>query len=447
MRRTRSQSNANRINTYEWFLRAAIVLIILVNLGFPGKYEAIIGSRGDMFFQYLSFALQILVMLSAGRGVMEWRLIDLKLRYWAIYLMALVFFVGSVAVTAYPKEQFITCTRFTVLLLFALWLAEYWEVEENLRLFCMAQFVFVVFVLIFIMLYPNKAFVHEVGEHDFTGILATKNNAAAEFSFGLLMQTVLYQIMRDRKEEIPRWFVVLLAIQLAMLLLCSSTGALFYLAVPAFFVLVLSHKPFPRIPLGIVYVAGSVGFLVAALTFMPLLTPFLEAIGKDATLTGRIPLWKQIIQVMTEQRSFLGWGFCMFWRDRKAVSLIHAAFSRFSFMGYMTTGSHNVLLELWLDTGMIGVAAFFLAVLVSMSQMSRLRQSQYIFCTAVVLWFLLHGQLERAFSTSSYQTLFFFIAMGTACKKLKLQGKRTIIIEQGENQEIKRTEEDFEWRK
>lgn len=424
--REKSRTRQNRKERQDRLVNAAIGFIMLVSLGFPGKYEAMAGAWGDMAFQYLSFALQIMVMLSAGRDVMEWRLVDVRLRYWSLYLMAAVFFAGSMAATGYPREQFVTCVRFTVLLLFALWLSENREPEENLRLFCMAQAVFAAFVLLFIVLYPNRAFVREVGEHDFTGILRTKNNAAAEVSFGLVLQAALYRVMRDGRKQIPRWFVILLGVQLMLLLLCSSTGALFYAAVPAFFALALSRRHVRGIPLGILYVAGSVGFLIAVQTVMPIAAPFLEAIGKDATLTGRLPLWKQIIEVMTQRRSFMGWGFCMFWRDRRAVTLIHTAFSRYSFMGTMTTGAHNVLLELWLDTGLLGVAAFFLAMLVSTSQMKRLRDAQYVFCASVILWFFFHGLLERAFSPSSYHTLSLLMAMGTACRKPKLQGRRRI---------------------
>lgn len=140
--REKSRIRENRKERQERFVNAAIGFIMLVSLGFPGKYEVIVGEQGDMAFQYLSFGLQIMVMLSAGRNVMEWRLVDVKLRYWSLYLMAAVFFAGSMAVTGYPREQFVTCVRFTVLLLFALWLSENREPEENLRLFCMAQAVF-----------------------------------------------------------------------------------------------------------------------------------------------------------------------------------------------------------------------------------------------------------------------------------------------------------------
>ena len=77
---------------------------------------------------------------------------------------------------------------------------------------------------------------------------------------------------------------------------------------------------------------------------MPAFAWIIELLGKDATLTGRIPLWKQIISVMTEHNTFTGFGYGMFWRDPQAVDLVHAAFEDDSFLGNMTSGAHNLLL-------------------------------------------------------------------------------------------------------
>ena len=114
-----------------------------------------------------------------------------------------------------------------------------------------------------------------------------------------------------------------------------------------------------RLPLGWAYIGGSITFLFAALTLMPHLEWFFRAIGKDATLTGRIPLWNRILVVMMNHHTFTGYGYGMFWRDSQAIALIHAGFHEHSFLGTMTTGAHNMLLEFWLNSGLMGIAAFF----------------------------------------------------------------------------------------
>ena len=175
---------------------------------------------------------------------------------------------------------------------------------------------------------------------------------------------------------------------------------------------------------------GSVGFLITALTVLPMLDPLLNAIGKDATLTGRIPLWRQIIQVMLSSHTFTGYGFGMFWRDRQAVALLHTAFRRNSFMGTMTTGAHNVLLEFWLNVGLFGIGAYFFAILVSFRQMDRLERADYLFCAVYLMWFMILGWTERSLSTYEYQMLFLFMAMGVARKKPRRISRRIERLEQ-----------------
>ena len=167
----------------------------------------------------------------------------------------------------------------------------------------------------------------------------------------------------------------------------------------------------------------------AALTILPLMEPLLSAIGKDATLTGRTPLWRHIILVMTNSHTFTGYGFGMFWRDRQAVALLHTAFRSNSFMGTMTTGAHNVLLEYWLNVGLFGLASYFIALLASFRQMRKLERQNYIFCAAYMLWFMVMGWTERSMSTYEYQMVFLFLAMGVGSNKPRPVSRRRARLE------------------
>ena len=345
--------------------------------------------------------------------------------------MAVVFFADSMFVTRYPSEQIITCVRFTVTILFALWMADRYDGEDILRLICTAQMVFVVLTLLYCVLFPGTIFSKEQGEHDFIGFLRTKNNEAAELSVGILFQIARFKLQRARREIPQRWELMLFVVQGMMLFLCNAKGALFCVAIPAAYLLFVEGRNDPewRLPLGLVYVVGSVGFLIAALTILPLMEPLLSAIGKDATLTGRTPLWRQIILVMTNSHTFTGYGFGMFWRDRQAVALLHTAFRSNSFMGTMTTGAHNVLLEYWLNVGLFGLASYFIALLASFRQMRKLERQNYIFCAAYMLWFMVMGWTERSMSTYEYQMVFLFLAMGVGSNKPRPVSRRRARLE------------------
>lgn len=402
----------------------AVVFSIMVSFGFPGRYAELLGSGLGTMMQYLSLGLQLLVMLvaSGDNGALSWKLIDLRPQYNAIYFMAIVFFVDSMLVTRYPSEQMVSCIRYCLTILYALWLVDYYEPEKILHLICVAQLIVLIFTAIFALIRPSSMFTQEQGSHDFAGIFQTKNNSAAELSVCILMQTAWLKIRREKNMPVPRVYFITLMVQIVLLVLCNSKGALFCAAVPAIYLIWMEKKY--RLPLGVVYVVGSVLFLVVALTVLPILEPLLNAIGKDASLTGRIPMWNQVIAVMTQHNTFTGYGFAMFWRDRKAVALIHSAFSQYSFMGTMTTGAHNVLMEFWLNIGLIGIAAYFFAILASMNRVQQLKRERYILSAAYILWFMMSGWTERSISTFECQTLFLFIAMGTACNKEPIKPRR-----------------------
>ena len=113
----------------------------------------------------------------------------------------------------------------------------------------------------------------------------------------------------------------------------------------------------------------------------------------------------------------------------QAVALLHTAFRSNSFMGTMTTGAHNVLLEYWLNVGLFGLASYFIALLASFRQMRKLERQNYIFCAAYMLWFMVMGWTERSMSTYEYQMVFLFLAMGVGSNKPRPVSRRRARLE------------------
>ena len=96
--------------------------------------------------------------------------------------------------------------------------------------------------------------------------------------------------------------------------------------------------------------------LTASLTLLKIkeLTNWLD---KDVTLTGRIPLWQSIAPVL-DDRPWVGWGFEAafggYFSPTHDVWLDHP---------WQPSHSHNLVLQLWLEVGLIGLAlylAFFI---------------------------------------------------------------------------------------
>ena len=86
---------------------------------------------------------------------------------------------------------------------------------------------------------------------------------------------------------------------------------------------------------------------------------FLNLLGKDASLTGRLPIW-DIVWNSIQERPWLGWGYSAFWNDsgRGHIRLIYEV------LGWSSPDAHNGLLELWLNVGLVGIILFCMVFVV-----------------------------------------------------------------------------------
>lgn len=390
----------------------ALIFIFLNVLGFPGNYTRVFGGWLKPAVEYGAFFLELLLMLaSSSDNVMEMKLLDLDYRFAPVYLFVLEVAVTSMISTGNRSEEIVTVLRLMVTSLFAIWLARTFTLEELLTLVLYSQVLFVIASIAFPVLFPAYDVRSASYRNSFVGIGGVKNVIAGELSFCLILQMILLRIRELKKEHSERAYFAFAAIQVLLLILAKSAGAIITVLLVFVYLFIYQKRHEQPANIGLIYVLITSGFLVLALTMMPLFAPLLEMIGKDPTLTGRIPLWRQMIAVMQENKTFFGFGYGMFWRDQHAVDLMHAGFDKYSFMGNMASGSHNDLLELLANCGILGVAAFFLAMLLCFSGLQNADRDRILFCRTYVLYYTVHGLTERSWTPFQYMTLFLFIAM------------------------------------
>ncbi len=398
------------------YFELAVVFCILVSLGFPGQFTKIYGDRFDKLCEYGAFFAEIfLILTSNARQLGDIELLNLKRKYAVLYLYVAAVTAVSMLVTTDHSEEMITCLRWIVTLLFAIWLQEFYSTENLLRLIAIAQGAFVALTLFFMLRYSYLSYDPEV-PGAIRGILGTKNGCATELAFGILVTILVIRTEHHRRRSLMRW-VALVMVQFVLLLMADATGALLTLVIAL--VPALLHRSF-RLPLGLMYITVNVLFLFSMLTLMPLFEVFFEAIGKDATLTGRIPLWRQIIDVMSTHKTMTGYGYGMFWRDPIAVEMIHTGFNRRynNFMASITSGAHNVLLEMWLNVGLLGITEYFFALLGTFHRVEEMENSAYLFSCVMMVFLMINGLTERCLASNyDYKTLVLFLVMAMGCNR------------------------------
>ena len=397
-----------------------IIFAILSSLGFPGNFKMVVGDVTETLFEYGAFAAELAVMfIYSGDSLLDFKIIQLKSRNLFIYLMILGIFTETILVANSKPAAFITVLRFAALGSFALWMSDHFSMKEGLRYLMRAETIFVVFTLLFTVLKPGRAFYSTNQVHGaFRGLDDAKNSCGFHFSMMITMNAMLLKLQMMDREEIRSGQLLLLGIQSLLLVLCQATGALLTAAVAVVFIFKFSDR---RIPIGWIYCLGNIGWLLFAYNLLPMIAPILEAMGKDATLTGRTYMWNAVLELMLSRNTLTGFGFGRFWVEPKNYTLIQSMFDENSFWGQATFGAHNATLELWLNVGLIGIALMYLAVLISSRKIRTLKQGPYMFICCILFFLFISGLTERIFDNKNYKTLLFFYALALGCDRPRKQ--------------------------
>ncbi len=126
------------------------------------------------------------------------------------------------------------------------------------------------------------------------------------------------------------------------------------------------------------------------------LEQILLALERDITFTGRIPLWKSVIEVGMK-RAWVGFGYGAFWSGWYGPSGLV-----WQYVGWQAVHAHNAYLETWLNGGLVGfifMTIFFTHLLTFfLSNLSRLSSLGYfwlLFTSLVLLYGLVESSAFR----------------------------------------------------
>ena len=240
---------------------------------------------------------------------------------------------------------------FTVLLAYVL--AIRFSPRQLLLLVMLTSSVCVVASLLAIGVSPRLARMPTDGT--LRGIFLHKNSLGWYASVTVVTASI---VLLDGEADYPRTTVALLLAGLAGL--AGSTSMTAILATTTAFFAIWVYSMLPRLG-GLTRVAFVLLVLefgtVLLVALSAYLVPFLEAIGKDATLTGRVPLWA-LVDEQISQNLMTGFGYQAFWTEANS-----RAWTIWSNIGWMAPHSHNGFREILLSFGLGGLAIFALVML------------------------------------------------------------------------------------
>lgn len=199
---------------------------------------------------------------------------------------------------------------------------------------------------------PHKAFMPWSPE--LRGVFNHKNVLGWYAALGAIVGGVL---ATDRSLGLRPSGSALFAASAACLLLSQSATSLAMgltaLPFAVFYTSLARARPTGRLLLIVTALLLTAGLI---LSLDLVVAPLLEGAGKDATLTGRVPLWALVDQAIA-QRPILGYGYQSFWTEGNGK-----AWEIWSRVAWPAPHAHNGYRDALLSFGVVGTA-LLLAVL------------------------------------------------------------------------------------
>jgi O-antigen ligase len=123
--------------------------------------------------------------------------------------------------------------------------------------------------------------------------------------------------------------------------------------------------------------------------------------GEIGTLTGRIPLWRYLLEYIAE-KPLLGNGYGAFWT---AARIMDASKD----LGWMVGQAHSAYLEVALQLGVVGLLAYALVLLLGLGRavsftLSCEDRSSHSPHAAVLTFCVFHGSMESQVYLGSFLT-------------------------------------------
>ncbi|HEY7767260.1 O-antigen ligase [Longimicrobium sp.] len=352
-------------------LMSHAVVLLLMQGGSVGNAEAY---EGNVVMRTM---FGVVHAISVGMVAVRWRasLQAVSRRATLLVLMALA--LASTEWSAAPGLTLRRAIAFVGTTALGVFLAARFTPRELLRVVASAFGVMAVLSLLFAVGLSQYGVDHGIHPGAWQGVFTHKNVLGKAMVIG----SVTFLLLRADLSRERRWigtaglglcvFLVLMSTSktaLSIMLVLFASAALFRM-------LRLRMDLAVIVFVSAVVVGGSVVAVVASNWESLLL-----AMGKDPSLTGRIPMWEVLARTIQE-RPWFGYGYNAFWLGEKGPSA-----APLKEIGWLTPSAHNGYLEVALQLGLVGLLVFLAGYLAAFRQaVAGVRRT----LTADALWPLL----------------------------------------------------------
>lgn len=306
---------------------------------------------------------------------------------WLFFLLS----VASLAWSVRMESTLENVISFIHVLAFSLYFSTYFKLRQQLQVVAFAFLLGAGLSAIAVVLMPEVGTMAEFGGA-WRGLFHHKNVFG---SYMGLASVACFLLASDRQRPAP-WAWWGLACCFGMVLLSTSKGALVVsvasLSVTYFF---RSFAFRGRLAVALIHICILVFTSLAGLLLQNW-TALITSLGKDPTLTGRIPIWNFTLLHLLE-RPLFGYGLGAFYSQGSPFS-VEAGLLLDPSGTFVTPGAHNGYIELAVDMGLVGITLFLVFMiggyLRAILQAYGARGAGELWPLACLTFFLLNNVVE-----------------------------------------------------
>lgn len=347
----RLQTERMYFTAEKWFVVAALLYFlgaIIPVLRNPGHVSLEVQASDPfaLFLEVLIYGIALVFMIpSSGR------LLRALVRN-PLLAGFLILILTSSLWSAAPLFTLRRAMWFMLTSAFGLYFGTRFDIKEQIRLLTSALAVCVALSVFFIVALPRYGYDLLLYKDVWRGVFFHKNALGCYMVVAVI--TFLCFQAETVAESVAKYCGLILAVGLLIGSEAKGSYVVLLISILLMFLYRLLHlywkRLIPAVTVALILITAAAAYVAANSDAI------LQALGKDATLTGRIPLWADVLAMSSHNR-WLGYGFAGFWATNS-----HTVWSM---VGWMPHESHNGFIDILLELGVIGLAIFALNTVVA----------------------------------------------------------------------------------
>lgn len=276
--------------------------------------------------------------------------------------------------------------------------------------------------VLYIKYYPALGRAYHMGEPMYTGVADQKNALGQTVLFlGIYFFWCLLFRASDRTSQVNslgRTAVYTIALgMIVWLMVMADSATSLVVSIVAVVLLVLSRsgvmyrRPKNLFQFGVF----SILLVIVLETVFDLSGTIIHALGRDSTLTTRVPMWLVLLSMV--ENPWMGAGYESFWLGPRLASLIEM---------FGVQNAHNGYLELYLSSGAFGIFLVLFAVAAGMYGLSFSMRYDYPFAVLKLTYLvsiLVYNWTEATFFGVNELWTLFLIAVLTPSRATGANGR------------------------